>query len=56
MEGRGHAAWIAIFNDYFTDFTTSIYETISKGAQAPTGCTFEQSADWNEINFAQSLQ
>jgi len=54
-ENAGHGPWRKIFKD-FTNVAASIYRTISTGAEEPAGCSFEQSADWNEINFAQSLQ
>lgn len=40
-ENAGHGPWRKIFKD-ITDVTTSIYETISKGAEEPAGCTLLQ--------------
>jgi len=34
----GHGPWDKIFNDYFTDITTSLYEKVTKGAEGPAGC------------------
>lgn len=38
MEGLYHVPWDDIFKTYFTDLTTSLYQEVSKDAQAPEGC------------------
>ena len=38
MEGLGHVPWDAVLTTYFTDLTTSLYQEVTKGAQAPEGC------------------
>ena len=38
MEGSEHVKWDDILTTYFTDLTTSLYEDVTKGAQAPDGC------------------
>ena len=38
MDGLGHAPWDALFDTYFTDFTTSLFLVASRSAEAPEGC------------------
>ena len=39
IEGAGHVPMKEIMEDeYFTKFTTSLYDEVTKGAQAPAGC------------------
>ena len=38
MPGLYHVPWDDIFNTYFTDLTTSIYQEFTKDSQAPKGC------------------
>ena len=38
MPDAGHVPFGLIFNTYMTQFTTSLYQTITKDAQAPEGC------------------
>ena len=38
MEGLNHVPWDDIFNTYFTDLTSSLYQGVTKDAQAPEGC------------------
>ena len=38
MDGLGHVPWDDILNTYLTDMTTSLYQEVTKGAQAPDGC------------------
>ena len=38
MPGLYHVPWDDIFNTYFTDLTTSIYQEFTKDSQAPEGC------------------
>ena len=38
MEGLGHVPWDDILTTYITDWTTSLYQEVTKDAQAPEGC------------------
>ena len=38
MEGLGHVPWNDMLTTYFTDLTTSLYQEVTKDAQAPKGC------------------
>ena len=38
IEGAGHMMQKEVFENYFDELTTSLYEQITKGAQAPDGC------------------
>ena len=41
MEGEGHSILGLILDDddYFPDLTTSLYQQVTKGAEAPQGCS-----------------
>ena len=39
IEGEGHGIMGVAIDDYFTEITTSLYQQVTKGAQAPEGCS-----------------
>ena len=46
--GRGHVSWDDILGSSFPDLTYSVYQLVTKDAQAPEGCHTVDEEDWED--------